>query len=163
MVTDRKKIEDRLRKKRQEVAALEEKLRAAKVYVSAFQEVLNMLEGEDGSVATPGKLRPGSAVAQAREIILAKGEPVHLDELIVAMGKPLTQGAKSSLVGSLAAYVRQNEIFTRTAPNTFGLVELGHDAADVEVEDEEPPPGFGRQPVTSVTFVDDDLDSEVPF
>jgi hypothetical protein len=27
----------------------------------------------------------------------------------------------------LAAYVRRGEIFTRPSPNTFGLLELGHD------------------------------------
>lgn len=164
-MSDRKKIEERLRRKRAEVAALEEKLRAAKVYVSAFQEVLNMLEFEDAGDIPPGKLRPGSAVAQARELILQRGVPVHLDDLIVGIGKPLTQANKSSLVGSLAAYVRQNDIFTRTAPNTFGLIELDHDEEQGAVEIEEPPAGFGRQDVASQTHAtfESDLDDDVPF
>lgn len=156
-MSDRKKIEDRLRKKKAEIAALEEKIRSAKVYMAALQDVLKMFVGEEAAEA-PGRLRPGSAVAQAREIILFRGEPVHLDDLIVAMGKPLNQSSKSSLVGSLAAYVREDEIFTRTAPNTFGLIELGHDASAEEDDSDEPPAGFGRQPVSAV-----DLDDDVPF
>lgn len=165
MVSERKKVEERLRKKQAEIAALEDKLRSAKVYVAALHDVLKILGGGDDAEPgeAVGKLRAGSAVAQARDIILAKGEPVHLDDLIVTMGKPLTQSAKSSLVGSLAAYVRQNEIFTRTAPNTFGLIELGHDLShgtSTEDEEEEPPAGFGRQPV--VPAFNSDLD-DVPF
>lgn len=159
-MSERKRIEEKLRKKRAEVAALEEKLRTAKIYLAALQDVLKVFSGDEPSGETPGKLRSGSAVAQAREIILARGEPVHLDELIVAMGKPLNQSAKSSLVGSLAAYVRQNEIFTRTAPNTFGLVELGHDLSHGTADDgDEPPAGFGRGPVAAPVFDPDD----VPF
>jgi hypothetical protein len=33
---------------------------------------------------------------------------------------------RSALSGSIAAYVRKGEIFTRPAPNTFGLLELGN-------------------------------------
>jgi hypothetical protein len=164
MVSERKRIEERLRKKQAEVAGLEDKLRTAKVYVAALQDVLKMFGQEDAPDSEAvSKLRAGSAVARAREIILERGEPTHLDELIVAMGKPLTQSVKSSLVGSLAAYVRQNEIFARTAPNTFGLLELGHDLSHgtgTEEEDDEPPAGFGRQPVTPAFA--DDLD-DMPF
>lgn len=158
-MSERNKIQDRIRRKQSEIAQLEDKLRSAKVYLAALQDVIKMLAGEEEPEAI-GKLRPGSSVAQAREIILAKGEPVHLDDLITAMGKPLTQSAKSSLAGSLAAYVRQNEIFTRTAPNTFGLIELDHDALELQREVEEPPEGFGRAPVAAESFDDDD---GVPF
>lgn len=158
-MTERKKIEDRLRRKLSEIAALEEKLRSAKIYLAALKDVMKIYEGTDEPPEFIAKLRNGSAVAQARDVILARGVPVHLDDLIVAMGKPLTQSAKSSLVGSLAAYVRQNEIFTRTAPNTFGLIELNH---DVEEDDslDEPPEGFGRDSVEPDVLA---LEDDVPF
>ena len=160
-MNERQQIEERLRKKQTEVRSLEERLRSTKIYIAALQDVLKMLGGGEDSSAASGKLRPGSAVAQARDLILTRGEPMHLDELIVAMGKPLTQSAKSSLVGSLAAYVRQGDIFTRTAPNTFGLVELDHHGDVEEEEADEPPAGFGRQPVNRNPF--DDLDDGAPF
>lgn len=50
--------------------------------------------------------------------------------------------AEISLASSLAAYVRKGEIFTRPAPNTFGLVELGHKT--IIEEEAGPPAGFGQ-------------------
>lgn len=156
-MSERKQIEDRLRKKLREVSALEEKIRSASAYVVALRDVLKMFDGPDADAALPsGKLRLGSAVAMARDIILKANNPVHLDEIIVAMGKPLNANSKSSLASSLAAYVRQNDIFTRTAPNTFGLVELGHDGLEVDEDFSEPPEGFGRQAIVNDPFGDDE-------
>jgi hypothetical protein len=160
-VSERKRIEERLRKKQAEVTALEEKIKAAKVYINALQDVLKMIGRDADDVEEPeAKLRPGSSVAQAREAILARGEPMHLDDLLGSMGKDVNQSNKASLGSSLAAYVRDNEIFCRTAPNTFGLIELGHQDAPEETE-EEPPAGFGRAPVAA--SFDTDLDEDVPF
>lgn len=161
-MSERKLIEERLRKKELEVAALEEKLKSAKVYVTAFRDVLKLLGGDAAREEPPEtKLRAGSAVAQAREFILARGEPAHLDDILEAMGKEATRDNKASLAGSLAAYVRRDEIFTRPAPNTFGLVELGH--ATVEDEDSEPPEGFGSSSPAAAQAFDSDLDDDVPF
>lgn len=157
-MSERKRIEDRLRKKQAEVASLEDKIKAAKVYINALQDVLKMLGRDADDIDEPeAKLRSGSSVAQAREAILARGEPMHLDDLLGSMGKDVNPANKASLGGSLAAYVRDNDIFCRTAPNTFGLIELGHRSVEEEAE-EEPPAGFGREPVAAA-----DIDDDVPF
>ena len=145
-MSERDKVAEKLRKKELEVHSLEDKLRAAKVYVQALQDVLKMLS--DGgerldALSTDVALRPGSAVDQAREIILQRGTPVHVSDLLAALGREPSRDSRASLTSSLAAYVRRGEIFTRPAPNTFGLVELGHNGSrnDANVE---PPPGFGK-------------------
>lgn len=147
---DRKKIMERLRKKEQEIQLLEDRLRAARVYVQALHDVLKLLEGDvpssPPSPTAPGStesvLRSGSAVAQARHAILRRGGPVHISALLEELGKDSSRESRASLASSLAAYVRRGEIFTRPAPNTFGLIELGHKTV-VENEDDQPPPGFG--------------------
>jgi len=161
IVSERQRIEDRLRKKEAEIATLEEKLKAAKVYAAAFRDVLKLMGGADEAEEEPSetKLRPGSAVAQTREIILARGEPVHLDDILAAIGKEATRDTKASLAGSLAAYVRKDEIFTRPAPNTFGLVELGH--VTVEEDEAQPPAGFGEHQDDVLVLGEEDDD--VPF
>lgn len=143
---ERAKIEDKLRRKEAEIQALEEKIKAARVYGQALRDVLRLIDedepsGSDDSGDTV--LRAGSAVAQARDAIHAKGEPMHVDELLAALGKDATREAKASLIGSISAYVRRGEIFTRPAPNTFGLSELGHLEA-AAADDDGPPSGFGR-------------------
>jgi hypothetical protein len=40
--------------------------------------------------------------------------------------------------------VRKGEIFTRPSPNTFGLIELGHDNEDDANPESEPPVNFGE-------------------
>ena len=52
------------------------------------------------------------------------GKPLHISDLLVALGKETDHDNRAALSGSLSAYVRKHEIFTRPAPNTFGLVEF---------------------------------------
>ncbi len=144
-MSERQKIEETLRKKELEIQSLEEKIKVAKVYVRALRDVLKALDKGDDSEEAESILRQGSAVAQARDAILEKEMPVHIGELLSAIGKPQTREARSSLASSLAAYVRRGEIFIRTAPNTFGLMELGHNIEEEE-KDPEPPSGFGQPP-----------------
>jgi hypothetical protein len=140
VMQDRKRIEEKLRRKEQEIEALEERLKTTRVYVQALQDVLKLFD-KDTDASAASVLRAGSAVAQAREIILARGAPVHITTILEAMGKNANRNARASLTSSLAAYVRRGEVFTRPAPNTFGLEELGH---STETERDEPPAGFGQ-------------------
>lgn len=160
-MTEREKIEESLRKKEREIRGLEEKLKTAKVYVKALGDILKILEKGNDAEAAESTLRQGSAVAQARDVLLAYGTPIHISQLLGEMEKPPTREARSSLTSSLAAYVRRGEIFVRTAPNTFGLVELGHDSEEEE-RSPEPPAGFGRLSPSSPPPLDPD-DDENPF
>lgn len=164
-MSERKIIADKIRRKTNEIANLEEKIKAAKVYLKALNDITSLLEKDeeaDGGLET--KLRKGSLVYQAREIILQRAEPVHLDDLLREMGKEVTRDAKGSLNGSLSAYVRDEDIFVRTAPATYGLLELSHAPADIDEEEEGqgPPDGFGQEPVVKSSNYDD-LDEDIPF
>ncbi len=145
-MNERRKVEDRIRKKEAEIAELEGKIRDARVYMQALGDVLKLLpkDPDFGSGDSNSSLRPGSTVSQAREAILHDRSPMHITKLLEVLGKEHTRENVASLGSSLAAYVRRNEIFTRPAPNTFGLVELGHHPAVTEpARPAEPPSGFG--------------------
>ena len=157
-MSERKLIEDRLRKKEQEVRSYEDRIREAKIYVQALRDILKMMDRAVEVEASPDTtLKTGSMIAQARAAIIKKRAPIHVDDLLEALGKEVNRENKASLAGSIAAYVRRNEIFTRPAPSTFGLVELGHET--VEDEADEPPPSFGSTPAPD----DADDDEEIPF
>jgi hypothetical protein len=158
---ERQKVEERIRRKQAEIQGLEDKVKAAKVYLTALRDVLKIMDDgdEDDASSAETKLKAGSSVALARDIILNAGEPMHADDLLREMDRAVTPGNRSSIVGSLSAYVRKEEIFTRPAPNTFGLIELGH-TEEVVPEDEEPPAGFGRTEVEANPWADDD---DIPF
>ena len=158
-MNERDVIEMQILKKQAEVDGLEDKMRAAKIYLAALRDILKLTDKapkDDGGDDGETKLRAGSSVAQARDIILKLGSPIHIDELLEAMGKEVSRDTKASLAGSLAAYVRRQDIFTRPAPNTYGLIELGH--FETEQSDEEPPAGFGQQ---GTPYADDEDD--IPF
>jgi hypothetical protein len=149
---ERATIEDRLRKKETEIQQLEDRLRTARIYVQALRDVLKASD-----TSADSDVRPGSMLDQAREAIRKAGKPLHVSDILRAIGRP--EDSKNSLTGSLAAYVRREEIFTRPAPNTFGLVEFDQ---KVEAYMEPTPPshfGLGNKPRP----FDDDLDEDVPF
>lgn len=144
-MSERRKIEERLRRKEAEMQALEAQLREGRAYVQALQDVLKMFPKEVGqehfsSHTATATLRSGSGVALARDAILAEGKPLHISVLLQKVGKDNSKKARISLASSLATYVRKTEIFTRPAPNTFGLIELGHTGESASAE---PPADFG--------------------
>lgn len=117
-------------------------IREGRAYIEALTETLKLLPKENAT-NTELTLRPGSEVAKSRLAILAAGRPLHVDELLKALEKPVTHNNKASLSGSLSVYVRKDEIFTRPAPNTFGLIELEQKIVQEPLFQEEPPPNFG--------------------
>jgi hypothetical protein len=143
-MNERRKIEEKLRKKEEEICEFEAKIRDARIYVQALRDVLKILPRGSERNIRAGALRPGSGMAKVREFILEKGCPGHVTELLEALDRPATREARASLSGSLAAYVRKREIFTRPSPNTFGLIELGHETQDNASPENEPPAGFGE-------------------
>ena len=161
-MSERRRIEERLRKKEQEIEALQEQIKAARVYIQALQDVLKMLpRAPDHGVSAESVLRPGSAVAKAREVILKRGQPIQILDLLAALNKAPNRENRSSLTSSLAAYVRRGEIFTRPVPNTFGLIELGHHTS--EEEPKGPPVGFGSvNPSASVSPIEAPRSKLVP-
>ncbi len=155
-MSERSIIEGQLSKKVAEIQALEEKLKTARVYVRALEDILKELNKSGNSSSASAEsdvsLRRGSSVDQARAVILERGTPIYIDDLLEALGKEVTRETKASLTGSLAAYVRREEIFTRPAPSTFGLIELGH--FEIAEDANEPPAQFGSSEAA---------DDEIPF
>jgi hypothetical protein len=138
-----RKIEERVRKKEQEIQEFEAQIRDARTYIQALQDVLKILPRDTDEAATPTALRPGSGISKVRDFILSQRRPAHINELLEAVGREPTRENKASLAGSLAAYVRKGEVFTRPAPNTFGLIELGHANEPESPTAGEPPADFG--------------------
>ncbi len=151
----RSKIEERIAKKEQEIQELEMKIREAKAYIQALQDVSRLLprESEPEKVERPERasgdivLRPGGAIYDARAAIQKAGRPLHITELLRLMNRPVDRKSRISVSSSLAAYVRAREIFTRPKPNTFGLVDMKQEPSEGEVKKADAPPDdFGFDP-----------------
>ena len=119
----RDEIEKRIDRKEAEIRELEVRIREAKAYIQSLSDTLRLLP-KDASADATLVLRPGTALARVREAIGSAGRPLHIGEILKALGRPVDKKNRAALSGTLAAYVRKGQVFTRPAPNTFGLVEL---------------------------------------
>lgn len=139
--------EDILKKIEKKQAELLERERSFEIerasvlaYVQALQDTLKSLPRETTEGSADRIFRRGSAMALTRGMILSQKRPLHITEILSGLGKPDDHKARASITGAIGAYVRRGEVFTRPRPNTFGLVELGHNATS---DEEEPPADFG--------------------
>ena len=149
MSITKNKIEKRIKDTQAEIQELEAQLAEKRAFLSGLQEAAKLFPKEvsNGTQQSEKSLRLGSDLDKTRLFLKKKGAPVHIVEILEGIGKEATQEARLSLSGSLGAYFRRGEIFTRPRPNTFGLVEFGENqSSQVEEQDD-----------------DDDDDDDVPF
>jgi hypothetical protein len=137
----REDLQRRIDRKSEETKELRVKIRENEAYIQGLIDTLKTLPREtSGGSGGEVSLKPGTDLALARDVIRGAGHPLHVADILKALEKPATRMNRASLSGNLAAYVRKGEVFTRPAPNTFGLLEFKSPAkADVK-----PPDGFGK-------------------
>ena len=127
-------------RKQQEIEELESHLGEARVYVQALQDAIRALPKENLLGSSEASLRPGTIVYRVREMLKASGKPMHISEILKELGRPVDKDNRVSVAGTLSAYVRDGQIFSRPAPNTYGLID-GMPAAPLLTE--ELPDSFG--------------------
>ncbi len=139
----REQLTDKLKKKEAEIRGHENKIREARIYIQALQDMLRSLP-EEGAVpdvvsTTDNVLRPGSMPHKTYELLMKARKPLHISVILKGIGEEPTRQKKASLVSSLAMYVKNQQIFTRPLPNTFGLMGM----TDIPDPTDEPPEDFG--------------------
>lgn len=127
-------------RKNQEISDLELQIREARAYVQAIQDSMKLLPRDNNSTVADYTLRPDSTLAKVRDVIRAAGQPLPIADILKSVNKPADKKNRVSLTGTLSSYVRQGKVFTKTAPNTFGLIEMG---TVTESEEEDIPEEFG--------------------
>jgi hypothetical protein len=140
----REQFQRLLDRKQQEIRNLELQLEKARTYVEALQDSMRLLPKD--AAASEATLRPDTTVSKTRDLLRRIARPMHISEILKELGSPTDSKHKLSLGGSLANYVRKGQIFTRPAPNTFGLIEMNgrtSGARGVEITDEDIPDDFG--------------------
>jgi len=68
-------------------------------------------------------VKAGSSSEKALTALRELGKPTHINELAVKMGSSISQEAIKNIASSLRQSANNERIFTRPAPNTFGLIE----------------------------------------
>src|ERR1043165_4901384 len=130
----RAELNKRIEKKKAEIASLENDLsltigeiETAQSVLLELQPILKLLPKEDGEGQNEPQvemtLRRGSDVWKCREVLRKVRAPMHVNDLLKGIEKPVTTKNAKSLAGQLAWYARKEQIFTRPEPATFGLKE----------------------------------------
>lgn len=138
----RENFQKLINKKEEEIAGLELRIREGRAYLQALQDSIKLLP-RNGNEAAEHTLRPGSALAKARDVIKAAGAPLPIVEILKAMGKPQDKKHRISLAGTLSGYARDGKTFTKTAPNTFGLREFASTQVEEGAGEDQLPEEFG--------------------
>jgi len=150
-------IERKLDAKRKELADLELKVREQHSYIRALEDTLRLMDGEDEDSESRG-IRVSSDVGRSQEALRAAGKPLHVSDLLRAMGKQDDKRNRVSLAGTLAGYVRRNHVFTRPGPNIFGLIEFSERTTELARSthgngDSEPPAFLDRFASLAANYV----------
>lgn len=122
----RENFQKRIDAKRAENAEFEARIRENKAYIQALEDALRLLPRTADMVVAKPPFRGGSLLARTHTLLRRSGRPLHVNEILETLGRTANRNNKAGLSGTLAAYVRKGEIFTRPAPNTFGLLEFGN-------------------------------------
>ena len=144
----RRQLERKIRKSKERIEETRTQLVQMEAYTRGLEEALRMIP-KDENGARGDVIRQGSAMDKTRDLLVQAGRPMHITEIVVGIGKENTKPNRVSLSGSIGNYVRRAEVFSRTGPNTFGL--LGQDY----VEDEEPPEELEEPPGESEELPED--------
>lgn len=126
MSITRRKVEGKISAKEKDIQALEEQLAATKAELRGMMEVLKLLPREENTVEAKKQLRPGSLTEKTFKVLAKSGRHMYVDEILAAMKKAQNKKNRSSLASVLSQYSRKQEIFSKSAPNTFGLLEWGN-------------------------------------
>lgn len=128
----REQLQRLIDRKQQEIQELELQIEKAKTYMQAIQDSMRFLPKDNGQA--DASLRPGTALARVRDVLRSAGKPMHITDILRALELPIDKKQRLSLSGSLSSYVRNGQIFTRPAPNTFALKETDRGTSEQSAE-----------------------------
>ena len=125
-----KKLEAQKKRKLQKIQTLKKdrdeldvRIREEESYIQALNDMMKHLPKPEIDENPAARLRSGSEVARAYEALSQKGEPMHVMDILTALGKDENKETRQAMTSQLGHYVRQGRIFHRAGPNIFGLIE----------------------------------------
>lgn len=123
------KAKDKITRKLKIIQSLEEKKAALEVEIiteraelKGMEDIYSMLP-DDGKGDQCRTIRPTSEAGKAQKTLKKTGNPLHISKILEASKKANNTKNRGALASTLRTYAKRGEVFTITAPNTFGLIE----------------------------------------
>jgi len=128
-----KKLQGQIKRKEKEIQRFEAerqelgmKIREAHAAIKALEEVKKHLPKDEVDENPALSLQRGKSIAKIYDILKQTGSPMHIKDILAALGKDTDKKSQQATGSQLNSYVRNERIFTRDTPNTFGLQEWGN-------------------------------------
>ncbi len=125
-----KKLQGRIKRKETEIQRFDEerqelgmKIREAQAAIKELEEIKKHLPKDEVDENPALSLRRGKSIAKVYDILKESGSPMHITEILTAMGKETDKKSQQATGSQLNNYVRKERIFTRPLANSFGLKE----------------------------------------
>src|SRR5271165_1474226 len=99
---DLNELEEKRTAVKRSLTELNTQIREVTAAKDAYEEILKITPEDSTDERPEPKIRPGSTVALAREVLRKHGQPMHVSKLLEALGKQPTHENRVSLSGSLA-------------------------------------------------------------
>ena len=164
----RNELEKRIRKQQTElesidrdIAELETRKRTCKAILNELDSLLRVApKNGDNAQAIERQLRVDTDPFRAQETLRRFRMPMHIKELLDCMGGDAGRNRRSSLASQLGAYARKGEIFVKTAPNVFGLIDYGPEPITLEEQGQYAVSQAEPEPQGEINWDDDE---DLPF
>ena len=121
---------------KKEIESIESSIKQAEAYLQAIEDTLKHIPKESKG-SEESAIREGSAVDKARKAIKNAGKALHIGDVLKEMGELPSKENRQTLASQLSHYVRQERVFTRPSPNTFGLTEWHNSTVSAEQDESE--------------------------
>ena len=130
MVNISKKMQGQISRKEKEIQQLEldrqeldVKILNAHAYITGVKDSMRHLPKDEVDKDSASSLRKGKSIAKIYDILKHSGSPMHITDILTALGKDTDTKSQQATGSQLNNYVRDDRIFMRPLANTFGLKE----------------------------------------
>lgn len=133
MTIEKTKLLKIIEREKQEAQELQLTLSNKLSRISAFEEILKLIP--DNGIQTKSNsvertLRYGGLPQKTQSLLSREGKPLHIKEILERLDLPLTKANYLALASSIGTYAKNQRIFSKTAPNTFGLIDFAKSDLD---------------------------------
>ena len=120
-----KSLESRMDSCVREIESLEQENAIDEAYVQAMGVAIDAVSKSESKPSVRPAIKSGSRPDMARKALASHKKPMHIGDLLGAMGVDDTEDNRTNVSRALSSHVTQGRVFTRPASYTFGLLEWG--------------------------------------
>jgi hypothetical protein len=121
----REDIQKRITKEKQKIADYQKQIERSNAFIQGMQEALDLLSGNPKAVKKVKEssyFRAGDT-KNAYDVLRRNNIPMHIDDILLAIGKPINRKNRASLASSLHRAAKKSGIVRSMGNNNFSACD----------------------------------------